>query len=107
MTRGTFIGLLALGGLPFTSPSNPPRSLWHIPPLQKGEEASLCRARIVTLGRWGAEVVLTYEGEASQVWAEWPGDRYQVPAKDACTGTLCFPGRGFPRLGWAWTPVLV
>lgn len=131
MTRNTLISLVALAGIVLyfaLQPSRPAATPvqeepYGAPrpaaPAVQGEqnpsgspevrieplgEAAGCGARITSLGRSGAEVVLSYEGEASRLWAKWPGGAYQARVEDACSGLTCRlvlprPGMGEVQVG--------
>lgn len=66
--------------------------------------APVCSGRITWTMRAGNEIKLTYDGEASTVWAWWPGGEVKSSVEDACKGSECRlflprPGIGDVRIG--------
>jgi len=117
MTRNTALSLVILAGIaayfaaiwpweaaPTTGQegqSAPQSQVVHIAP---EAEAPGCGGRITWAAQSGGEVRLSYEGEASTVWARWPGGEAKARVEDACSGqecrlTLPRPGIGDVQVG--------
>jgi len=75
-----------------------------VPPTPSEAQAPVCSGRITWTMRAGNEIKLTYDGEASTVWAWWPGGEVKSSVEDACKGSECRlflprPGIGDVRIG--------
>jgi len=60
-----------------------------VPPTPSEAQAPVCGGRITWTMRVGNEIKLTYDGEASTVWAWWQGGEVKSSVEDACTGVEC------------------
>ncbi len=67
--------------------SAPQSQVVHLAPPEA--EAPGCGGRITWAARSGAEIRLSYEGEASTLWVRWPGGEAKARVEDACTGQEC------------------
>jgi hypothetical protein len=60
-----------------------------VPPTPSKAQAPGCGGRITWTMRVGNEIKLTYDGEASTVWAWWQGGEVKSSVEDACKGSEC------------------